>query len=50
MSRPKLRSTLPESSPLAQLLEQARTLRVDLRFREDGVQTILSIDRHSPKK
>lgn len=50
LHRPQLRSTLPENSPLAKLLEQVRTLRVDLRFREDGVHTILTIDRHGPKK
>ncbi|MGH7172225.1 MAG: hypothetical protein ACRELG_18265, partial [Gemmataceae bacterium] len=39
LRRPKLRSMLPAGSPLAQLLEQVRTLRVDLRFREDGIHT-----------
>ncbi|HTU22355.1 MAG TPA: hypothetical protein VMG10_30225 [Gemmataceae bacterium] len=50
LRRPKLRSMLPASSPLAQLLEQVRILRVDLRFREDGIHTILTMDRLAPKK
>jgi hypothetical protein len=45
LSRPMLHDRLSETSPLAQLLDQLRTLRVDLRFREDGVHTILTVDR-----
>jgi hypothetical protein len=50
LRRPQLRSMPPTDSPLAQLLEQVRTLRVDLRFREDGIHTILTLDRHAAKK
>jgi hypothetical protein len=50
LRQPELRSTLPDRSPLAQLLDQLRTVRVDLRFREDGVHTILTLDRHPAKK
>lgn len=32
-------------SPLSQLLESVARLRVDLRFREDGINTVLTIDR-----
>jgi hypothetical protein len=50
LRRPELRPTLPANSPLARWLDQLRTVRVDLRFREDGVQTILTLDRHPAKK
>jgi hypothetical protein len=36
---------LEMSSPLGQLLEQLRWLRADLLFREDGVQTTVTLDR-----
>jgi hypothetical protein len=48
--RPKLRDTLQDKSPVGRWLEQLRTVRVDLRFREDGVQTILTLDRNTSKK
>lgn len=50
LRNPKWRSTLPDGSPLAQWLEQLRTVRVDLRFREDGVHTTLTLDRKAAKK
>lgn len=34
-----------DGSPTALLLEQLQTIRADLRFREDGVQTVLTIER-----
>jgi hypothetical protein len=45
LRRPELHSTLAEQAPLAQLLEQFQTTRADLRFREDGVNTVLTIER-----
>jgi hypothetical protein len=49
LRQPKLHSTLPEGSPVAQWLDRLRTVRVDLRFREDGVHTILTLDQKSAK-
>ncbi|HEY7423755.1 MAG TPA: hypothetical protein VH682_05865 [Gemmataceae bacterium] len=43
--RPQLRDGLDAKSIGGQLLGQLRTLRVDLRFREDGVHTALVFDR-----
>jgi hypothetical protein len=43
--RPRLHEGLADTSPLAQLLDQLRTVRADLRFREDGVHTVVTIDR-----
>ncbi len=43
--RPQRHTDLAEDSPLARLLREIRTLRADLRFREDGVHTVLTLDR-----
>jgi hypothetical protein len=48
LREPRLRAALADEASLRRLLDQFRTLRVDLRFREDGVHTILTLDR-SPK-
>jgi hypothetical protein len=50
LRRPDLHTDIDPSSPLAQLLEQLRTLRADLRFQEDGINTVLTIDRRRPAK
>jgi hypothetical protein len=42
--------TLAEDAPLNRLLEQLRTIRADLRFREDGVHTVLTVDRQVKEK
>jgi hypothetical protein len=42
---PKVNLVLDESSPLFRLLEDLRTVRADLRFREDGIHTVLTIER-----
>jgi len=34
-----------DDSPVAKLMEQLQTIRADLRFREDGVQTVLTVER-----
>jgi hypothetical protein len=44
-ARPKTPRTLAENTPIRQLLEQLRTIRADLRFREDGIHTTLTVDR-----
>jgi hypothetical protein len=45
LRKPRRHADLAENAPLGRLLEQLRTLRADLRFREDGVHTVLTIDR-----
>ncbi len=45
--QPRRHPGIAETSPLARLLREVRTLRADLRFREDGVHTVLTID-HQP--
>jgi hypothetical protein len=43
--KPALNRTTADSSALNRLLEQIRAVRADLRFREDGIHTVLTIDR-----
>jgi hypothetical protein len=49
-ARPKPHRTLDENAPIKQLLEQLRTIRADLRFREDGIHTTLTVDRATREK
>jgi hypothetical protein len=49
LRRPKENRTLAEDSPLARLLENLKSVRADLRFREDGVHTVLTVDRQLKK-
>lgn len=49
LRKPELHAGVEKDSPLGQLLEQFRTLRTDLRFREDGVHTVLTIERKAKK-
>jgi hypothetical protein len=48
--RPQPHADLEKGSALGQLLEQVRSLRADLRFREDGVHTVLTLERKAPAK
>jgi hypothetical protein len=50
LRKPTLQKTLAEGSPLARLLEQLKSVRADLRFREDGIHTVLTIERQKPAK
>jgi hypothetical protein len=50
LRRPKTPKTLAEDAPLTKLLEQLRSIRADLRFREDGIHTVLTIDRQQKEK
>ncbi len=43
--RPVQAAKLADNSPLQLLLKQVRTVRADLRFREDGIHTVLTLDR-----
>ncbi len=47
--RPKTPKALAEDAPLQQLLDQLRSIRADLRFREDGIHTVLTVDRQQKK-
>ncbi len=46
---PVLHAGLDADSPLGRLLEDLRSLRADLRFTEDGVQTAVTIERQGPR-
>jgi hypothetical protein len=48
LRKPRLHDDLAESAPLANLLQQVRTIRADLRFREDGIHTTLTLERKTP--
>lgn len=43
--RPVTHRTPDDKAPIKGLLEQLRTIRADLRFREDGIHTTLTVDR-----
>jgi hypothetical protein len=43
--QPQLRPTLAVNAPLRAILEEFKTLRIDLRFREDGIHTTLTWER-----
>jgi hypothetical protein len=45
----RLHTDLEERSPLRGLLGQIGTVRTDLRFREDGIHTVLRLDRLAAK-
>jgi hypothetical protein len=48
--RPILQAGIEDNSPLGRLLDQIRTVCADLRFREDGVHTTVTIERKSAGK
>jgi hypothetical protein len=50
LRRPLLHEGIEAASPLGQLLDHLRTVRADLRFREDGVQTTVTIERKLPAR
>jgi hypothetical protein len=43
--KPTMHATTAETSPLNFLLDQLRSVRADLRFREYGIHTVLTMDR-----
>jgi hypothetical protein len=47
---PVLKTTTADSSPLNRLLDTVRSLRADLRFREDGIHTVLTLERPGGKE
>jgi hypothetical protein len=46
--QPRPHAAMAKTSPLGQFLEQVQSLRADLRFREDGVHTVLTLQRKPP--
>jgi hypothetical protein len=50
LARPTFQAKLPASSNLTKLLSQLRGVRIDLRFREDGVHSSLTIDWAAARK
>ena len=48
--KPTLQKTTAENSPLNFLLDQLKSVRADLRFREDGIHTVLTIERSKGEK
>ena len=43
--RAAVRPTLSPNAPVRRLMEQFRTLRTDLKFREDGIHTTVTFER-----
>jgi hypothetical protein len=48
--RPILHADLAPTTPVSQLLDQFRSMRVDLRFLEDGIHTMVTLERKAVKK
>jgi hypothetical protein len=48
--RPTAHSSPADDAPVVRLLEQLRSIRADLRFREDGIHTVLTVDRQQKKE
>jgi hypothetical protein len=50
LRQPRLHAGIEEASPLGRLLGQVRSLRADLRFKEDGVNTVVTLARQAAQK
>ena len=50
LRQPKLHSGVDANSPMGQMLEQFATIRADLRFREDGIHTTLTLKKNVKPK
>jgi hypothetical protein len=50
LRRPAHHPAPEPTSAIGQLLEEVQRLRADLRFREDGIQTVLTLERKAPGK
>jgi hypothetical protein len=50
LRQPRLHDRLEPKSPLYRLLTSLKGVRVDLRFREDGVYTVVTLERKPPEK
>jgi hypothetical protein len=49
LSQPRLHGRLAADAPIARLLKQWNNLQADLRFREDGIHTTLTLERNGKK-
>ena len=49
-ARPRTPPKPADNAPIEQLFQQLRTIRADLRFREDGIHTTLTVDRQVKQK
>ncbi len=47
--QPKLNKGIDAKSPMSQMLDQFATIRADLRFREDGIHTTITMKRNAAK-
>jgi hypothetical protein len=47
--QPKLAKGIDAASPMSKMLDQFATIRADLRFREDGIHTTLTMKRNAAK-
>jgi len=47
LRQPRLHAAIAEQSPLVELLRQFPTMRIDLRFREDGFHSTIILERNS---
>jgi hypothetical protein len=47
--RPQLHDRVAEASGLGKLLDQIKALRAELRFLDNGLSTVVTIDRHVPR-
>jgi hypothetical protein len=50
LRRPRLHAGIEKSSPLGRLLESIRSLRADLRFKEDGINTVVTLEKRGGAK
>jgi hypothetical protein len=47
LRRPRLHTGIEKSSSLGRLLKSIHSLRADLRFKEDGINTVVTLERSS---
>ena len=47
--QPKLNKGIDAKGPMSQMLDQFATIRADLRFREDGIHTTITMKRNAAK-
>jgi hypothetical protein len=45
LRRPQVHQSMADDAPLNRLLDQLASIRADLQFREDGIHTVLTVDR-----
>jgi hypothetical protein len=50
LRKPTFHQALADDAPLARVLQQLRSIRADLHFREDGIHTVLTLERGKLRK